>query len=226
MWILNKKGNIKVKTYRKNTRVLMFATAVILACLAGFITYEVGIVYDTSPLPLDKSVQSFFFSLRGPVQDAIISTLTHLSDTVTIIAFCAMMLILPNRKTYGLPVSLACLGGVAIYKPLKHIMLRSRPDESVFLITQGGYSFPSGHSVTSVVFYGLLLYLIQRNCKNKTLRNILSVVCGFLAVIIGPSRIYVGVHWPTDVLAGWCIGAVVLIIAIALVDKYTAKTNR
>ena len=211
---------------KKKKRTLSIAAAVLLFAAAGFITYEVAVVYNTQPLPIDKAVQSFFFGLRGPVQNAVLSTITHLSDTVTIIGFCIVLLILPNRKTYGLPVSLACLGGVAVYKPLKHFVLRQRPDISLHLVTQGGYSFPSGHSVTSVIFYGLLLYLIQKNCKNETLRNVLSAVCGFLIVVIGPSRIYVGVHWPTDVLAGWCIGAAILIIAIAIVNKYMEKLNR
>ena len=214
------------KNRNEQKKTLIVAAAIILLAAAGFITYEVAAVYDTQPLPLDKAVQDFFFSLRGPLQDAVISTITHLSDTVTIIAFCIVLLLLPNRKTYGLPVSLACLGGVAVYKPLKHFVLRQRPDTSLHLVTQGGYSFPSGHSVTSVIFYGLLLYLIQKNCKNETLRNVLSAVCGFLIVVIGPSRIYVGVHWPTDVLAGWCIGAAILIIAIAIVNKYMEKLNR
>ena len=214
------------KNRNEQKKTLIVAAAIILLAAAGFITYEVAAVYDTQPLPLDKAVQDFFFSLRGPLQDAVISTITHLSDTVTIIAFCIVLLLLPNRKTYGLPVSLACLGGVAVYKPLKHFVLRQRPDASLHLVTQGGYSFPSGHSVTSVIFYGLLLYLIQKNCKNERLRDILSVICGFLALIIGPSRIYVGVHWPTDVLAGWCIGGAILILAITLVKKYAKTPNR
>lgn len=201
----------------------MIAAAVILLAAAGYITYEVAAVYETLPLPLDKAVQNFFFSLRGPVQDVIISSITHLSDTVTIIAFCIVLLILPNRKTYGLPVSLACLSGVAIYKPLKHFVLRARPDASLHLVTQGGYSFPSGHSVTSIVFYGLMLYLIQKHCKNEKLKTVLSWICGILAVVIGPSRIYVGVHWPTDVLAGWCLGGGILIIAILILEKIYVK---
>jgi len=208
---------------KKNAKTIMIAAAVILLAAAGYITYEVAAVYETLPLPLDKAVQNFFFSLRGPVQDVIISSITHLSDTVTIIAFCIVLLILPNRKTYGLPVSLACLGGVAIYKPLKHFVLRARPDASLHLVTQGGYSFPSGHSVTSIVFYGLMLYLIQKHCKNKKLKTVLSWICGILAVIIGPSRIYVGVHWPTDVLAGWCLGGGILIIAILILEKIYVK---
>lgn len=208
---------------KKNPKTIMIAAAVILFAAAGYITYEVAAVYETLPLPLDKAVQNFFFSLRGPVQDVIISSITHLSDTVTIIAFCIVLLILPNRKTYGLPVSLACLGGVAIYKPLKHFVLRARPDASLHLVTQGGYSFPSGHSVTSIVFYGLMLYLIQKHCKNEKLKTVLSWICGILAVVIGPSRIYVGVHWPTDVLAGWCLGGGILIIAILILEKIYVK---
>lgn len=208
---------------KKNAKTIMIAAAVILLAAAGYITYEVAAVYETLPLPLDKAVQNFFFSLRGPVQDVIISSITHLSDTVTIIAFCIVLLILPNRKTYGLPVSLACLGGVAIYKPLKHFVLRARPDASLHLVTQGGYSFPSGHSVTSIVFYGLMLYLIQKHCKNEKLKTVLSWICGILAVVIGPSRIYVGVHWPTDVLAGWCLGGGILIIAILILEKIYVK---
>lgn len=208
---------------KKNAKTIMIAAAVILLAAAGYITYEVAAVYETLPLPLDKAVQNFFFSLRGPVQDVIISSITHLSDTVTIIAFCIVLLILPNRKTYGLPVSLACLGGVAIYKPLKHFVLRARPDASLHLVTQGGYSFPSGHSVTSIVFYGLMLYLIQKHCKNEKLKAVLSWICGILAVVIGPSRIYVGVHWPTDVLAGWCLGGGILIIVILILEKIYVK---
>lgn len=203
---------------RKIKMGLILLAACILFALAGWITYQVGTVYETMPTPLDLIVQNFFFSLRGPVQNMIVSALTHLSDMVFIVAVCLVLLLLPNRKTYGLPVSLACLAGVAIYKPMKHLVLRARPDVAFHLVAQGGYSFPSGHTVTSVIFYGLLLYLIRKHCQNKKVKTLLSWFCGILAVIIGPSRIFVGVHWPTDVLAGWCIGGGVLLIAILILE--------
>ena len=71
---------------KNNAKTFMIAAAVVLLAAAGYITYEVAVVYETLPLPFDKAVQNFFFSLRGPVQDVIISSITHLSDTVTIIA--------------------------------------------------------------------------------------------------------------------------------------------
>ena len=197
----------------------MLAAAAVLAILAGFITYQVGVVYGTEALTVDLSIQKAFFSLRGPVLNSIVIAITHLSDTVTIVAFCAVLLVLPNRKQYGVPLSLAALGGLAFYKPMKHIFLRARPDAALHLVEQGGFSFPSGHSVTSVIFYGLSIYLLSKHCKNQRLRKVLTVICGFLALSIGPSRIYVGVHWPTDVLAGWCIGGAVLLVSICILER-------
>lgn len=207
---------------KKKCRI-MGAIAAVLVIMAAFITYQVGVAYDTEPLPLDLSIQKAFFALRGQLLNAMVVVITHLSDTVTIVAFCAVLLVLPNRKQYGIPLSLAALGGVAVYKPMKHIFLRARPDAALHLVEQGGYSFPSGHSVTSVVFYGLLIYLLARHCKNEKLRKILIPVCGFLALVIGPSRVYVGVHWPTDVLAGWCIGGAVLLVAICILERIESK---
>lgn len=203
---------------RKGRRC-MIGLAAVLAVLAAYVTYQVGVVNQTDPLPLDLAVQKAFFSLRGPLLNPLVIAVTHLSDTVTIVAFCAILLILPNRRKYGLPVSLASLGGLAIYKPMKHIFLRARPDAALHLVKQGGFSFPSGHSVTSVIFYGVLIYLLNRHCKNDKLRKVLTVICGFLALAIGPSRIYVGVHWPTDVLAGWCIGGAVLMVSVCILER-------
>ena len=203
---------------KKGCRI-MLAAAAVLVLMAAFITYQVGAVYDTEPLPLDLAVQKAFFSLRSQILNPIVILITHLSDTVTIIAFCAILLVMPNRKQYGVPLSLAALGGLAFYKPMKHIFLRARPDTALHLVTQGGYSFPSGHSVTSAIFYGLLIYLLNRHCKNEKLKKILGAVCGFLALAIGPSRIYVGVHWPTDVLAGWCIGGAVLLVSLCILER-------
>lgn len=192
---------------------------------AGVIAVILKTQYDMAPTPFDLSVQQWFLSLRTDGLNAAVSALTHCGDTITVIALCVVLLLLPNRLKYGLPVSLAALGGVAVYKPMKHLFLRARPEQALHLVEQGGYSFPSGHSVTSVVVYGLLLYLIRKHCKNTALRNTLSVLCCVLMVAIGPSRIYVGVHWPTDVLCGWLIGLGVLFIAIMILERIGKKNE-
>ena len=82
---------------KKGCRI-MLAAAAVLVLMAAFITYQVGAVYDTEPLPLDLAVQKAFFSLRSQILNPIVILITHLSDTVTIIAFCAILLVMPNRK--------------------------------------------------------------------------------------------------------------------------------
>lgn len=203
------------------TRILISAAAVsaVLALAIACLVYEAS----SEPLPVDTAVRDWFVSARGDFLNEIIVILTHCGDTVTIVALCTALLILPGRKAYGLPVSLAALGGVAIYKPMKHFFLRARPEEAIHLVEQGGYSFPSGHSVSSVIVYGLLLYLIRKRCKNETLKTVLSAVCACLALLIGPSRLYVGVHWATDVSCGMLIGAAALAISILILERMDDK---
>lgn len=215
----------KIKASEKKKRYLI-AAALALAVLAAAISYEVICGYNTNPLPIDLSLQSFFLSLRGEPQNTIVASLTHLTDTASVVLYCAVLLLLPSRKKYGIPLTAASIAGVAVYKPLKHIALRARPDKALHLVEQGGYSFPSGHSVTSILFYGLAIYLLQKHCKNDKLRRLLTGIAAFLFVFTGPSRIYVGVHWPTDVIVGWCIGAALLMLTILVLEKLYAKKTQ
>ena len=209
---------------RRNSRLRIIAAAALFICAAATAVI-LNSVYNMEPSTFDLWLQKAFFSIRGPILNVVVTIITHCGDTVTIIAFCTVLLLLPNRRTYGLPTSLSALGGLAIYKPMKHLFSRARPDVSLHLVEQGGFSFPSGHSTTSIIVYGLLFYLIRKHCKNEKLRNILSALCLFMAVFIGPSRIYVGVHWPTDVLCGWFIGGGVLLIAITVLERMYSKNE-
>ena len=211
----NRKTEIKKRKYG-----FMLAAALLLFAAAAYISWQVGSVYDCGVTPLDRCVQDWFFSLRSQWLNTLIIPLTHTSDTITIVVLCIILVVspFPDRKKYGFPVTLAALSGLAIYKPMKHLFLRLRPDVSLHLVEQGGFSFPSGHAVTSVIVFGLLFYLIRKHCNRPALRNVLSGICLLLAVLVGPSRIYVGVHWPTDVLTGWCIGGGVLLIFLVILD--------
>ena len=213
------------KTVSGNAPVMRIAAIIILFACTAAISIILKMEYDMGPSKADIAIQDLFFSIRGGVLDVIVSALTHCGDTITIIALCAILLILPNRLKYGVPVSLAALTGLVIYKPMKHIFMRARPDEVLHLVEQDGYSFPSGHSVTSVIVYGLLIFLIRKHCRNTAFKNVLTVICAILAAGIGPSRIYVGVHWPTDVLCGWLIGAGVLIAYITILERIYRKNE-
>lgn len=84
---------------------------------------------------------------------------------------------------------------------------------------KAGYSFPSGHSMVSMAFYGLLIYFAYTKIQNKNLRNIVCITLTLLIVSIGFSRIYLGVHYASDVLAGFFISIGYLIVFVEIISK-------
>ena len=210
---------------KNNTKTIYLVLAVCFALLAAFITYQVGFVHDTAPLGIDLTMQQVFINMRTDLLTPFMKVVTHSTDTITIVILCAALVLIPmTRKTMGLPLTATALINMGTYKAMKHIFLRARPDVVYHIVEQGGYSFPSGHSATSMLVYGLLFYLVGKYCKNQKLRVLLQTVCGILVLTVGPSRLYVGVHWATDVLAGWCVGAAVLMAAVYLIERF-GKNN-
>lgn len=102
---------------------------------------------------------------------------------------------------------------------LKNIIQRPRPND-FRLISETGYSFPSGHSMISMAFYGFLIYLSIKYLKNKKMKIVLITFLSILIILIGISRIYLGVHYTSDVIAGFMISVCYLIIFTSLVKKY------
>ena len=102
---------------------------------------------------------------------------------------------------------------------LKFILERPRPTE-YRIINETGYSFPSGHSMISMAFYGFLIYLIYKYINNKHLKRTLIIILSVLICIIGVSRIYLGVHYTSDVLGGFLISISYLVIYISAINKF------
>ena len=101
---------------------------------------------------------------------------------------------------------------------LKYTFQRTRPIDQI--VIEKGYSFPSGHSMISMAFYGYFIYLIYKYVKSKKLKWILIVMLEFLIISIGISRIYLGVHYTSDVISGFLFSIAYLIIFTSFVNKY------
>ena len=105
----------------------------------------------------------------------------------------------------------------------KHIIRRARP-EGIALIEETGFSFPSGHSMVGFAFYGFIIYLIYKSNLKKQIKILLITLLSLLIFNIGLSRIYLGVHYVTDVLTGYMLGLICLIGFIELIyKKYILK---
>jgi len=131
---------------------------------------------------------------------------TAVLTIVTIIA--AGFLSLDRKKHMALFVCGSVLGGVAAGTILKNVFQRPRPDLVPYSVYVSGASFPSGHSMMSAVTYLTLGALLARSHERKRLKAYFLLVAISLTFAVGVTRVYLGVHWPTDVLAGWTAGAI------------------
>lgn len=135
---------------------------------------------------------------------------------------------LAARKKWidGLMLLAATLGGTAISEGLKIGFNRPRPDLVAHIVDTTSMSFPSGHAMLSAVTYLTLGALIARTQRQRRLRGYVLGIAISATLLIGVSRIYLGVHWPTDVLAGWCLGAAWALVCWSAAIWASARWNR
>lgn len=106
---------------------------------------------------------------------------------------------------------------------LKTVIARARPDLLDAIVVERGFSFPSGHSALGMVAYGVLAVLVSRTRLPLAVRRIVIVALAVLIGLIGLSRVWLGVHYPTDVLAGWAAGGVIVLAYAALTRRVSPE---
>lgn len=191
---LNRQGSM-------NKRTLLFVIIPIILFILLAVSVSVGIITGFEGWAYNETVE-----YMSPQVTSIVKGITHIGDSATVIAFCLLLIALPKtRKTIALPVSLTVILSYLLNILLKNIFARERPD-ILRLINETSYSFPSGHAMINASLYTMLIMLVFKYIKNTANKFFLSVLCIAFAVIIGVSRIYLGVHYAGDILAGWVIG--------------------
>ena len=169
-------------------------------------------IFENEQLALDMFVYRLvILNLRTEPLTTFMEIITNLSSAYVLIAITIGIWIFVKNKKVGWCVASNLVITVLLNQLLKYIIQRPRPD-GYRLITESGYSFPSGHSMVSMAFYGLIIYLIWKMVKNKKIKYI---SCGILAILIpmiGFSRIYLGVHYASDVIGGFAISIVYLLL--------------
>ena len=151
--------------------------------------------------------------------------ITTLGSVLVIITGILCVGILIKDKKYFKVFILATLIGVILNNLIKIIVKRPRPSQTLPLSFESSYSFPSGHSMMSTVFYGLIIYFVFKNIQNRKLKVFLSSLLSIIIILVGISRIYLGVHYSTDVLGGFILGIIYLFVFIKLLHKYENKTK-
>lgn len=155
----------------------------------------------------------------------IFKIITWFGSATCIILLALILFFTVKNKKVGLLISANLIIITILNQALKIIVQRPRPTE-YRIINEAGYSFPSGHSMVSMAFYGFLIYLIYKNIKNKYLKISLIVILSLLIVMIGISRIYLGVHYTSDVCAGFLVSLSYLIIYINFANKLVLSREK
>lgn len=200
-----------------------FSIFVVVLCLILFSVICYGVLsYDS--LVIDTKVYSFIAS--NTMNDGltpILKVITELGGVAfTILAGVLIFMFCKKVRWF---ITFDLVGVTLVNQVIKHIIRRPRPNV-LRLVEESGYSFPSGHSMVSMAFYGIIIYLVYKNVSNKYLKWLLITLLSLLILSIGFSRIYVGVHYFTDVAGGFLLGLAYLIIYINIYNKRIGKNEK
>lgn len=195
---------------------------VLFICLVGFLALTED-VFNKEIMQGDiigyKMISTFLIS---DFVTPIAKFITNFGGAVFLsIATIALLLLIKNKKI-GLSIFSNIVIITILNQLLKKILRRPRPTE-FRIVEETGYSFPSGHSMVSMAFYGYLIYLIYRYIKNKYIKWSLIVLLSILICLIGISRIYLGVHYTSDVLGGFLLSISYLVVYISLIKKILSE---
>ena len=189
-------------------------------CICLFIVLSI-LVITKNDIYLDTIVYKFISKFIKASRTPNIIRITNITSASSVIIITLIVLIFFKNKKYGIYMSLNLIIITIFQLVLKNIFLRNRPLD-INLIDEKGYSFPSGHSLTSMAFYGFIIYLIYTSKLSKKIKIISITSLVILILMIGISRIYLGVHYATDVIGGFSFSLTYLIIYTNIIkDKIT-----
>lgn len=191
---------------------------ILLICLIIFFIFITTLVISNKISFIDSSVYNFLISFKNDSLTNFFRFITKFSNVAFLVIFVLIvLLILRNKDAVFVIFNLIFLR--LLNYVIKVIIRRDRPN-ILRLIKIGEYSFPSGHAMISMGVYGYLIYLIYKKIKNPYIKYLGIIILSLLIILIGISRIYLGVHYFSDVVAGYTLSLIYLIIFIRVRSKY------
>jgi undecaprenyl-diphosphatase len=182
-----------------------------------FLDLLLDVVTDSRVAATDRRILHLVETLRTSELDQVMYALTYLGSVRVVLALSAVVAItalLAGRYTDVVLLLLALAASELFVLATKALVARPRPPLEDARIVQTGFSFPSGHAAFAAVFYGTAAYLLIHASRRDMVKVFVGSVAALLVVAIGASRVYLGVHYPSDVLAGWTLGVFWLVVIV------------
>jgi undecaprenyl-diphosphatase len=206
--------------YNRKLPIIRWIFAIVFI---GLFLADIYLVMNNRTDAIDQSILDSIALYRDNFFTVVAKGITFLSDSTTMVGICIVLLILPTRWRFGIPLTIGVGCASVGHYLLKHLFERARPDEAMRLVEVSGFSFPSGHSNAGLVFYLFLMILLFRYFRLRGYNApavIVSILLPLLVACIGFSRLYLAVHWPTDIIGGWLLGGTFLIIIVTIYDRF------
>ncbi|MFC4801830.1 phosphatase PAP2 family protein [Neobacillus sp. GCM10023253] len=174
----------------------------------------------------DRIIIYYVQGLEAPWLTNIMKVFTFIGGTIPAVIISLLSIIIlykvfKHRSELVLFIAVI-LGANILFITLKQLFHRARPDLHR-LAEASNYSFPSGHATMAFALYGVLTFLLWRHISTHLGRTVLIIISVFMIVVIGISRIYLGVHYPSDIIAGYFISAFWLTLAIGFYQRYKER---
>lgn len=211
-----------------NKNLFLYASLAIWLLVASILS---GLTEDVATMDqvvnFDNHWANIFISWRSDFGTYIFSIITLLGNWQFILpVFFVILYILysKNKKQFIIPFAFTVISAETITFIGKLLIHRERPLGSA--ITELDFSFPSGHATIAVAFYGFLAYIFLISLKNKKQQLAVFIGTLFIILIIGVSRLYLGVHYISDILAGYLVGSLALVAGVNLSEWFRLKSNQ
>ncbi len=201
---------------------LVWITGFIIAAFSLWIFLQITErVMAEETTEIDTAILQNIYKLHTPLLNQVMSGITFLgngSTLIFLISLVVIFLLVMRKFINAFALVIATSGGTYLNVWLKELVARARPELWERIVEAKLFSFPSGHAMVSLVTYGFISYLLIS--KFRSLRVLISFFAAFLILAIGFSRLYLGVHWPTDIAAGYAAGLVWLITCIITTEIF------
>ncbi len=223
---MKEKGKL-MKRIKKNIKIWVIKNLkwiILFICVIGFLVIfeQIG---EQEIMKIDRIgyhlISKFLIS---DFVTPIAKFITIMGSAIFLIAVTVILCIVIQNKKIGISIVTNLIIITELNLLLKNIVQRPRPTE-FRMIDESGYSFPSGHSMVSMAFYGFLLYLVYKYSKNRRLKVLLIGILGIIPILIGMSRIYLGVHYTSDVIGGFLVSISYLILYTRVIKKFVIEKN-
>jgi undecaprenyl-diphosphatase len=218
---------MKLTDYPRSS-VTLLAGLALAACALLLFSWLAEEVFKGDTRLFDEQTRAFVNGHAAPSLTVAMRGVTYLGSTVVVAALCVCAVLafyLMKWRRAAVLLLITMVGAGVLNNVLKLSFHRARPDPFFGIVAPLSYSFPSGHSLLSFCLFGTLAAVIHRRTRSTTVRIVVWMVAALLVALVGFSRVYLGVHYPSDVLAGY-LAAAVWVLAVAFGDRLSRRDER